>query len=380
MKKACKTLLCGLAASLVWCAGACAAGPQAAAADPAAKTLPQPADDLSKYLADISGGTVSAGTMVGLEGSAITEVQSSQDLIVAFKPFSSARSSRNGFGFAISPFRTTLLPMRSADYRDNNAYRFLGATTLSYAENPASIDSIGYRKSVFSIDSSFYWDKNQDPVLLAQDAFNGCDVSAPMKKYIYAKDAADAKAVSDEVDARLIKCIDSAIETKGLWNATRFSLSLGTGWIRSDAENGAREQLGKFVTLNGIFKAGPNAALYLAARRSKDELNQKSLKAGPVTTSNSSLLAARLTYGSHDDQGKWKLLIEVSNANSETVTESNNVYKQAVGIDTRITKGVWVEFRVGKSRTFDGKTTETSSLLNLKISPTQVSKLFGKTT
>jgi hypothetical protein len=372
--------LCGLAASLAWCAGACAAEPQAAAADPAAKTLPQPADDLSKYLADISGGTVSAGTMVGLEGSAITEVQSSQDLIVAFKPFSSARSSRNGFGFAISPFRTTLLPMRSADYRDNNAYRFLGATTLSYAENPVSIDNIGYRKSAFSIDSSFYWDKNQDPVLLAQDAFNGCDVSAPMKKYIYAKDAADAKAVSDEVDARLIKCIDSAIETKGLWNATRFSLSLGTGWIRSDAENGAREQLGKFVTLNGIFKAGPNAALYLAARRSKDELNQKSLKAGPVTTSNSSLLAARLTYGSHDDQGKWKLLIEVSNANSETVTESNNVYKQAVGIDTRITKGVWVEFRVGKSRTFDGKTTETSSLLNLKISPTQVSKLFGKTT
>lgn len=360
-----------LIACAVWCGAAHAAD---AAPKEAAK------NDIAMYLADTGGGAVSASHLVGVDGSAITEVQSSQDLIVAFKPFASSKSSKNGFGFAISPFRTTLFPMRASDYRENNLYRFLGGTTLSYAENPVSIDSIGYRKSGFSIDSSYYWNRDQDPVVLAKDAFDRCDITEALQKYLMAKTDAAAKVAANEATTLAIKCIDDDIAAKALWNASRFSISLGSGWIRADADHGAKENLGKFFTLNGIVKTGAQSALYAMARRSSDELDQTTLKTGVLATSNSTLVAARFTYGSQDDQGSWKVLAEISNAKSAGLTENNKVYKHAIGIDKRIMKGTWLEFRVGKSRTFDGTTTETSSLLNLKISPSELSKLFDKKT
>lgn len=365
----------GVGGKLIGALIACAAWSGAAfAADPAS------GNDISQYLADTGGGAVSASNLVGVDGSAITEVQSSQDLILAFKPFASSKSSKNGFGFAISPFRTTLLPMSAQNYRENNFYRFLGGTTLSYAENPVSIDSIGYRKSGFSIDSSYYWNRGQDPVVLAKDAFDRCDITAALQRIGTAKSDVEAKAAQKEATTLAIKCIDDEIAAKALWNATRFSVSLGSGWIKADAENGGKEKLGTFFTLNGIFNTGAQSALYVMARRSSDELDQKTLKSGVLASSNSTLVAARFTYGSQDDQGSWKVLAEISNAKSDSVTESSRVYKHALGIDKRIMKGTWIEFRVGKNRTFDGKTTETTSLLNLKISPSELSKLFDKKT
>lgn len=340
-------------------------------------------DELPSYLTDFSAGAVSAGTLVGLEQSAISEVQSSQDLVVALKPLASGQS-KTGFGLALSPFRTNIMPMSAQDYANREGWedkknRLLGGLTLSYAENKATIASADYRKHGFSVDTSLYLNKNQDPVVMANKAFHACGDERRAAEDRFAEAAAEddkagmrkAKAEAEEA----VKTCLNAEANKSPWNADRVSLSFGGGWIRRDDGTASRESLGRSLTVQGLFGAGKQGALQLALRRTTHEVDLSTLGASPEYKG-SSLVAGRFTYGSEDGNGETKFLAEASNARASQVTVSNAVFKYAVGLDKKIAKGVWLQFRMGKNRTLDGTSTQTTSLMQLSFTPS--AGLFAK--
>jgi len=339
-----------------------------------------PAQDLSSFLADTTAGTVSAANLVGVEESAVASIETSQDLVLAVKPFSTRGGSRAGFGIAITPTRTALLPVISAaDYEKSSLLRALGNITLSYAENSADVSGVSYRKNGFSIDAYYYWNKDHDPVVAAQRKFVDCpERSAADLRAAQARAArreTQAKKAEAEADAAHKACIDEVIKLESPWNATRLSVSAGGAWIRPESGAGERRSLGRSITLGGIFRLGEQGAGHLTLRRTTDEVDLTTL-AGTAQYKSSSLAAARYTYGSEADNGELKLLAEVSNAKKTEVTAAHSAYKYAVGLDKKVGNGAWLEFRLGRARTFDGTDLQTTSLLTLKWMPS--SGLFAK--
>lgn len=350
----------------------------------------QPAE-LSQYLADTTAGAVPAASLVGVEESAIAAIETSQDLVLALKPFSSKGGSKAGFGIAITPTRTALFPViGAAQYYDSALMRALGNITLSYAENGADVSGRSYRRNGFSIDAYYYTEKEHDPVVVAQDEFPGCtERKAAELRASQARirrnraatqeeiDAADAEVKTAEAQADAVHktCIDAAIKRKSPWNATRLSASAGAAWIRPDSGGGERRSLGRSLTLAGIFRLGESGAAHVSARRTSDEVDLTTLGGTPRFRSGS-LVAARYTYGSRGDNGELKVLAEASNAKKTEPTAANAAYKYAIGIDKKVGSGAWIEFRLGRARTFEGSELETRSLLTLKWMPS--SGLFAR--
>lgn len=348
----------------------------------AADTVVSQATDtvLSKYLVDISATQVSAGGLVGLTNSAITEIQSAQDLVLAVNPFSSG-SSKNGFGIAITPARTDILPMSGKTYKDNDLMRLLGATTLSYAENTSSILGVSYREFAVSVDTTYYPDKDTDPIIIAAKAFPGCTERKDAEKALadfYNNnrgkeiDKVEEQRLMAAPDVAWSKCLKEANDKKK-WNTTKLSLAMGYGWIRPDAAAGPNQSLGQTVTLGGIIKLTDNSAAYITYKNTSHEVDLTTLSGTPIFK-DSSLTAIRITQGS-ENGGDLRWLAEYSDARASTVTVSNDVFMYAIGIDKKILPGAWLQFRVGRNRTADNTTTQTTSLLSLNWAPTAT--LFG---
>jgi hypothetical protein len=321
-------------------------------------------------LADFSAGTVSAGGIVGLTQSAIEEVQSSQDLVLALKPFSSGQS-KTGYGIAVSPFRTALMPMAAKDYLFGGVKnRLLGQLTFSYAENTVQIGGADWRKSGFSADTSYYLDVTDDPVYFGAEVFQlgKCpefdDLELEMAR------ARQAGEDVSDLEKKILKarqaCFDKR-QSEARWNADRIQVSLGGGRIRRE-DGSQQESLGRSFTLGGMFSAGKQGALQIAYRRTSGEVDLTTL-GGTAGHKSSRLTALRYTYGSEDGNGDTKVLAEISNAKDSEVTASQAVYKRALGLDKKIGKGTWLQFRVGKSRKFDGTSYETTALANLTFAP-----------
>jgi hypothetical protein len=360
--------------------------------------------ELSSYIVDIDAGAVSAGGFVGLQQSAIQQIETSQDLVVALKPFSSG-GTKSGYGLAITPARTAFMGLSAQEYYDNRLKRALGSLTFSYAENTASISSTSYQKSALSADMFYYLDREKDPIVVAHKAFGDCnerpdmqgaqsDALGDLGKAIRARKAAEksgkqadidkAKAAEDKAqkgyDDVVAKCLDEGSKAaksrlKTPWNASRVSVSLGTGWIRPEDNSTSRESLGRSITVGGIFGVSQNGAAYVSLRRTTHEADLSTLKTA-VEYKSSSLAAARFAYGSEDDNGELKALAELSNAKKSKLTESNSVFMYAVGLDKKIGKGTWLQFRLGRNRTLDGTSTQTTSLMTLSFAPT--AGLFAK--
>jgi len=349
----------------------------------AASQSKDPPPTLDGYLTDVTGGQVSAGNLVGLSQSAITQIQTSQDLVVALKPFTSG-STKGGYGLAITPARTTITPMSALSYHKYWYMRLLGATTLSYAETSATISSKDYQKYGVSIDTSYYTEPSDDPVIGADLAFAACKPGREKAKEDFNKaidadppDPVKIAAAKKAWEAFEKKCIDDYREKveKTRWNASRVSLSVGSGWIKPESGAGSKESLGNSVTLGGILRLGDQGAGYISLRRSAHEVDLTTLGTSP-TYKSSSLAAARFTYGSKDENGGLKFLGEISNADKTKSTESNSVFRYAVGLDKRVGKGLWLEFRLGRNHTVDGTSSQTTSLLNINFAPS--SGLFSK--
>lgn len=340
--------------------------------------------DINHYLVDISAGAVSAIGLIDAQGSPITTIETSQDLVMALTPFASRDGRKNAFGLAITPAKTTLLPMPGRIYVSSWYMRLLGNLTLSYAQNEADHAGQAYRKSAFSIDTVHFFRLEDDPVYQASKAFKRCadlpsDLAAREKQLNDQRasgqlsDAAFLEALrklTDERETALAQCIDADLAelAKARWNSARMSVSYGEGRMRPSG-GGASYSLGKSFNLNAQHPIGSRGLAQISLRQARDALDTSTLGTIAVATKSSRLAAVRVTYG--DQEGTdLRALAEASSARSSSAGVFGESFMYAVGIDKKLAKGTWLEFRLGRSRAVaDGKE-QTSALLTLNLAPT----------
>lgn len=354
-------------------------------------------------LTDNASGPVTAATMLGMKGDSLRPVENLRDLVVSLEGLG-ADGEKGAFGLAITPARTSLARPQMARYDapGNWPYRLLAATTISYAQGKATVSGADYARRAVAVDTGFFLDRNDDPVIAVNNAYReqtlpACQFGhlfkleqpsgappAPPPFPLAAPAAAEsasptagpavpklAPAEDLEKQKKAVQaCTDAVL--KGLrWNRSYLSASYATGWIKADGGDGEQRTLGRAFVVGLLYgfdhvSALRNvASLTLAWRRTTDEPVLSTLASASVTTRDTELAMARLAGGSSSLRG----LIEVSNAKGE-VTPSQRAFTRALGLDVRVQKDLWIALRVGRQRTIDGNDTEVGSLLSISYSPT----------
>jgi hypothetical protein len=340
-----------------------------------------PDKNINAYLVDITGGAVTAMNLVGGGKSPITQIETSQDLVLALQPFTSGSDQKSAFGIAITPAKTTLFPMAGRTYVSSDVWRLLGNLTLSYAQNPGDIAGQSYKRTAFSVDTVYYIHLAQDPVYAASDAFKACaDKEVDKAKLELIKkrveqgmtDEAFQKGLEDITNGRdlvLTACIDDSLKSlaKAQWNAGRISVSYGEGRIKA-ASDGSSNSLGKSFNLNAQYPVG-KGVLAASLRHTREALDPSSVGKPSLVFKSSRLVAARFTYG---DQGEtdFRALAEVSNSKSSSADAFKDAFMYAAGIDKKLSKGAWLEFRLGRNRSIENGKEQTTALMSLNVSPT----------
>lgn len=339
------------------------------------------AKDWSQYFVDTAGGSINAFSMLGVGSDAVVNVQNVRDLTVAVKGFG---SHSTGFGVSVTPARTSFMPMDLSAYASSSFDRVLGSTTLGYAYGTATIGGAEYSRQAISIESNYFFRREDDPVLAVAFAYRrpecrplGSAKPAPSKPAPNSKPAPGSQQMdedtgpeAEEAKARAAKCRDQTLKDMR-WNRSQISASFATGWIRPEAGNRGQESLGRSFALgltygfDGSPSLQKSAAAYLTLRRTMNEPILDTLALPGVEHKSSSLAVMRIAGGSKTFRG----LAEISNADSRQVTESQRAFKQGIGADYRIMDGTWLNFRLGKKRTFDGSRNEVTSMLSVSYSP-----------
>lgn len=360
-----------------------------AAAAAAAAEQPTP-KNINDYLVDITGGAVSALGIVGGDKSGIVPIETSQDLVVAIQPFTSSGNQKTSFGLAITPAKTSIVPMSGVTYSSERTWplwALLGNLTASYAENRVEIGR-AFRKTGYSLNTVAYFDRDDDPVFRASTAFKRC-ADAAGKAHEDAIDALNKRRLNNEIDpgqfavelAALVQkradlltpCIDADLKALAAarWNAGRLSASFGEGRIRG-VDGVGSYSLGRSYNLNALAPVGRNGALQVSLRSSRGGIDPDTLRNPTPAAQSSRLAALRYTYG--DAAGNdFRVFAEISTSNRSAAGAYRDVFQHAVGFDKWIMQGAWLEFRVGRNRTFDSAKEQTTSLLGVNIAPT----LFG---
>jgi hypothetical protein len=353
---------------------------RALAADTAAVPASAPAstsDPLNTYLTQITGGQVSAAGLLGVDKSAITDIQTSQDLVVALNPFING-DQKTGYALALTPLRTRWSPMSGSTYVASTWARVAAATTFSYAHNDATVGGANYPQYAVSADTSFYLHRDDDPVIIGNSHFASCYVqqqqanadaiAAILKKATKPNDPAilaELQAQTSKESDILTACMAKEL-AKARWNAARMAISLGIARIKGPG--GDTLDLGKSLTVNATFPSSDRSAINLALRRSVGVLDTTTLTTVTPKYSSSTLGAVRVTYG--DSNGtNLRGLIEVSNAGSGSASAEKDVFMYAVGVDKHLSNGLWLEFRYGRNHTLTGGKQQNTGLLNLSFQP-----------
>jgi hypothetical protein len=334
-----------------------------------------PQATLEDFLVDSNSGSVTAASITGLSGSAVVNIETAQDLVLAVNPLSSGRE-KTGYGFSLTPARTPILPLSGKSYIENPVARIWGSTTISYAQNDTTVGNVDYRKTGFALGTSYYWDINNDPVKVGVKAFSDCKrqrVEAGEETLVDLDPGAFSTAARKVISANA-KCMAEQMRDVPAWNATRMAIAFGKGWITPTSGSGSKESLGTTYSASAIIGIGPMLSVTGTAKHVSKEVDLNSL-AGVPGYSSSNLFALRVTSAPNLDSS-LQVLAEISNAKTGRVTAATDVFKYAIGVDKKIFSGGWLEFRFGKSQSNDGTTTQNLSLLTLKLSPT--STLFGK--
>lgn len=340
-------------------------------------------DKLNDFLIDIGPGHLSAGEMLKLSDSAITNIEAPKDFVALLNAADSA-NSQGGFGFAITPARTSLTPLSIASYRSNNFARLWGGTTFSYAKNRSTLDAVEYKQDAVAVNVSYYLNDKDDPHVAAYDAFIDCaalrqlvvDESNRVMQSLTGVPADKVQEVLgrskrnpqflDAANAAARECARNAASPK--WNATQFAVTVGQGWIRAGGAVSPRLSLARTVALSGTYGPTAETLLNFTVRRTDRALDLDTIAATP-TYRKSTIAAVRLTYG-HGDTRDLYGLVEASNAKSSIATLPDSAFKFALGVDKRVMEGVWLEFRLGRRRSVEGGKDETAGLFNLKFSTT----------
>jgi hypothetical protein len=138
----------------------------------------KPKDSINDYLVNVGAGHVAANELIGLTGSAVSNLQTPKDLVAALAGLGDS-SSRNGFGVAWSPGRSSmkLMGVSAAEYQASDLKRLWASTTFSYAQNSKTIAGANYSQKAATVNVVYYLGKS-DPVLTQYLAFSGADGGA----------------------------------------------------------------------------------------------------------------------------------------------------------------------------------------------------------
>jgi hypothetical protein len=345
-----------------------------------------PDRNINNYLVDITGGVVSAAGLIEAQNMTITTIESSQDIIVALTPIASRDGSKKAFGLAITPAKTTLLPMAGQTYAGAWYMRLLGNLTFSYAQNQADYDSQAYKKMAFAISTLHYFRLDDDPVYQSSVAFKACadktgDNFADRFKELNDRRLRgeltneqfqkELEKLTNERETLLAPCMDEALAelAKARWNSPRMSLSYGEGRIRASGGGGPTHSLGKAFNLNAQYPLGSKGVAQLSLRHARDALDLDTLGATTQDFKSSRLAALRLTYGDQDDSS-LRALVEASSSRSSSATAYKEAFIYAFGLDKKISRGTWLEFRVGRNRSVADGREQTAALLAINLAPT----------
>lgn len=339
----------------------------------AANVGAQDKDRISEYLVDINAAPVNAAALIGVTGSAVKTIQTAQDLAIALNPITS-KDTKDAFGLSVNVGRADFVPVSGRFYNQNQLNKLLANLTFGYGENSSEVSGVLYQKRAFAVDTYLFLNPEDDPVIRGYKAFLACGERKAAEKAhreaVLAK--AEGKAITDEEIAKLLSaagvaqatCDANSLKT-AKWNASRVSVSYGSGHVKREQTN-EKSRLGRFLILTALLNTGDDAGVYLTYQRSKDELDLKTLGSPNLKVSSNSLAAARYVRGTND--ATLRYLAEVSNADKKNALAQSGIFKYALGVDKKITDGVWLLFRYGKSVTASGEDTETKGLLNLSIS------------
>lgn len=319
--------------------------------------------DISELLIDNAAGNVTAGSLLGISNDAVTTVENTRGIVAAARALG---TSKSGVGISITPARTSLTPMSLSTYDKGIFYRLLGNLTIAYAQGSSQIESTNVERRAYSIETSYIVNRNDDPVLAVVDSCKW-KIEGDI-----APDSNSGQTLIDAANKKYLGCVSSEqsrISKK--WNATRFSVAIGSGVVKP--ENSNSTSLGRTLAGGIVYgfdhfdtsylKDGMGLALTL--RRTADEPIANTLISDPNNKKSSTLVAARISGGGD----KFRGIVEFSNANKTDLTISQRVFKYAAGIDFKAYDGIWINFRVGKVRKEDGMGDETASLMNISFSP-----------
>jgi hypothetical protein len=356
---------------------------------------------IEKLLTDNAAGAVSAASLAGVESDSMTVVDNVRDFSLLIKGFD---ASARAFGIAITPARTPF-PFPSytvAEYGARGAYltRLVASLTLSYAQGKADIEGSDFTRRAISVATSGFWRVDEDPVVavakarecghaaldamgddrpsltqeeidrLVEEAQQGGSRGQTARRARRAAEDQEiaAKQAWDDCVTPILKRLEAK------WNRSRYAISFGTGTVKRSDGSGDAVNLGRTLAVTVLYgfdgvdalKLKDRAAMTLTVRRSEREPVLASLVAGSVQYKSSTLVALRLSGGSSVFRG----LVEANNAKDTNITTTQHTFRRALGIDFRVTDGLWLNLRYGKQRKLDGSgQNETGSFLALNYSP-----------
>lgn len=362
--------------------------------------------DLAQFQVDAAPGTVSAADLLGLEGDQLSTLENPRDFTLLFK-----LARGNVGGLAVTPARTSLLPLSVQAYHDSWAARLWGGTTFAVAQGQATVGGHDYRQRAWSVETTVhlqphrddplvvYWDLLRQADANPGDTSNSCLVMQPVRPDDAGTPSAGAAAapatvpaaatappapvvpapgpdeLAASMQARADACRDH-VTTRLRWNPSRLWLSVADGRYQAVDGSGGSQGLGRRVVLGvslGLGGAGARTAglLTLAARHSTGEPTLDTYDAAEPTRRSTKLLTFRAAVGSRSG----RFLLEASNHHDASPTAQARTYKRAFGADLRLREGIWLNLRAGKQRRLDGQGDETGSTLGISLNPDALIKL-----
>lgn len=352
--------------------------------------------NIQSFLVDIAPAPVAAANIVGIAKTGVTDVRTAKDLALVLNPVTEG-GGRPSMALTFTPARSSLAPMSGQRYVNGGlGMRLLGSATISYAQGEEKVAEATYRKQAWALETMAYWDVADDPIYQRARKFHECvvdgkdlaaarrdnekellklRVALPMMPDGDAKRAAQARLA--ELRVAVLQFDVDACFSEGSpplrWNATKVALSFGQGWVR--AGDGPRASLGKRVVFGATWGFADDFALQGSVQRVHREVDPASLSGTP-TYSSTNIVGLRLTGAPSRSDTSVRLLAELSRTGDGPVTQSRTAFKHAVGVDAKIARDMWLEFRLGRSRSLENGEMQTSSLMTVNWAP--ASTLFAR--
>lgn len=348
--------------------------------------------NLQSFLVDIAPAPVAAANIVGIGKSGVTDVRTAKDLALLLNPVAEGGGSPS-VALTFTPARTSLAPMSGQRYVNGGlGMQLLGSATLSYAQGEEKAADTTYRKRAWAIETMAYWDVADDPVYQRARKFHKCDVNGKdlaaerranqgeltklLSQLESMPEGAERQALQARIAALRGKVLEfdvDACSPSARWNASKVTMSYGQGWVR--AGDGPRASLGKRLVIGGTWGFADDFALQGSLQRVHREVDPASLSGTPAYSS-SNIVGLRLTGAPMRSDATVRLLAEVSRTGSGPVTASQTVFRHALGVDARVARDMWLEFRLGRSRSLANGELQTSSLMTVNWAPS--STLFAR--